>query len=81
MAHGLPVISSDLPSSKEILGDFGMYFKNGDIDELAKRLDDATYMDWQTKSEEALMLAQRFDVSVIAEQWKTLIERDEQRKG
>ena len=81
MAHGLPVISSDLPSSKEILGDFGMYFKNGDIDELAKRLDDATYMDWQTKSEEALMLAQRFDVNVIAEQWKTLIERDEQRKG
>ena len=81
MAHGLPIITSDLPICKEVLGDFGMYFKNGDIDDLAKRLDDATYMDWQTKSEEALMLAQRFDVSVIAEQWKTLIERDEQRKG
>ena len=81
MAHGLPVISSDLPSSKEILGDFGMYFKNGDVDDLAKKLEDATYMDWQPKSNEALMLAQRFNVSVIAEQWKTLIESDGQRKG
>ncbi|SHK54093.1 glycosyltransferase [Xylanibacter ruminicola] len=80
MAHGLPVISSDLPSSKEILGDFGIYFKNGDVDELAKKLEDATYMDWQPKSEEAMMLAQRFNVSVIAEQWKTLIESDGQRE-
>ena len=39
MAHGLPVISSDLPSSKEILGDFGIYFKNGDVDELAQKLE------------------------------------------
>ena len=76
MAHGLPVISSDLPSSKEILGDFGIYFKNGDVDDLAKKLEDATYMDWQPKSDEALMLAQRFNVSVIAEQWKTLIEKE-----
>ena len=81
MAHGLPVISSDLPSSKEILGNFGIYFKNGDVDDLAKKLEDATYMDWQPKSDEALMLAQRFNVSVIAEQWKTLIESDGQRKG
>ena len=80
MAHGLPVISSDLPSSKEILGDFGMYFKNGDVDELAKRMEEATYMEWQPKSDEAIMLAQRFDVKVIAEQWKTLIESDGQRK-
>ena len=80
MAHGLPVISSDLPSSKEILGDFGIYFKNGDVDELAKKLEDATFMDWQPKSEEAMMLAQRFDVKVIAEQWKTLIESDGQRE-
>ena len=80
MAHGLPVISSDLPSSKEILGDFGMYFKNGDVDDLAKRLEEATYMDWQLKSNEAIMISQRFNANVIAEQWKTLIESDGQRK-
>ncbi|ADE83241.1 glycosyl transferase [Xylanibacter ruminicola] len=79
MAHGLPVISSDLPSSKEILGDFGMYFKNGDVDDLAKRLEEATYMDWQLKSNEAIMISQRFNANVIAEQWKTLIESDGQR--
>ena len=79
MAHGLPVISSDLPSSKEILGDFGMYFKNGNVDDLAKRLEEATYMDWQLKSNEAIMISQRFNANVIAEQWKTLIESDGQR--
>jgi LEA14-like dessication related protein len=43
-------------------------------------MEEATYMEWQPKSDEAIMLAQRFDVKVIAEQWKTLIESDGQRK-
>lgn len=70
MAHGLPVISSDLPSSKDILGDFGLFFKNGDIQELAQRLEDATHLDWQKKSNEAISIAQRFDINEIAGQWK-----------
>lgn len=74
MAHGLPVVSSDLPTSLEIMGDFGMYFKNGDIEDLAQRLEDATHIDWQAKSEEALKIAQRFDINNIMKQWKKLIE-------
>ena len=74
MAHGLPIISSDLPVSKEIMGDFALYFKNGDIDELAQRLEDATHLDWQKKSKEALEIAKRFDIKKIIEQWKQLIE-------
>ena len=74
MAHGLPIVSSDLPTSKEIMGDFALYFKNGDIDELAQRLEDATHLDWQKKSKEALEIAQRFDINKIIEQWKQLIE-------
>jgi glycosyltransferase involved in cell wall biosynthesis len=74
MAHGLPIVSSDLPTSKEILGDFALYFKNGDIDELAQRLEDATHLDWQKKSKEALEIAKRFDINKIIEQWKQLIE-------
>lgn len=74
MAHGLPVVSSDLPTSKEIMGDFALYFKNGNIDELAQRLEDATHLDWQTKSKEALEIAKRFDIKPIVEQWKQLIE-------
>lgn len=74
MAHGLPIVSSDLPTSKEIMGDFALYFKNGDIKELAQRLEDATHIDWQAKSKEALEIAQRFDIQNIIQQWKQKIE-------
>ena len=74
MAHGLPIVTSDLPVSKEIMGDFGMYFKNGNIDDLAQKLEDATHIDWQAKSKEALAIAQRFDIENIIKQWKELIE-------
>ena len=74
MAHGLPVVSSDLPTSQEIMGDFGLYYKNGDINELAQRLEDATQIDWAAKSEEAIKISQRFDVDHIMMQWKQLIE-------
>lgn len=75
MAHGLPIISSDLPSSKDILGNFGLYFRNGNIHELAQRLEDATHLDWGKKSDEAIKIAQRFDINIIAGQWKQLLER------
>ena len=74
MAHGLPVISSDLPTSKEIMGDFGLYFRNGNIQELAQRLEDATKIDWAAKSVEAISISQKFDVGHIVKQWKEIIE-------
>ena len=74
MAHGLPIVSSDLPTSKEIMGEFSLFFKNGDINDLAQKLEDATHIDWSRKSEEAIKIAQRFDVEHIVEQWKQLIE-------
>ena len=74
MSHGLPVITSDLPVCREILGDFSLYFKNGNIEDLAQRLEDATHLDWQKKSKEALEIAKRFDIKKIIEQWKQLIE-------
>lgn len=70
MAHGLPVVSSNLPTSLEIMGDFGLYFENGNIEDLAERLHEATSLDWKKKSEKALTIARRFDLSRIAEQWK-----------
>lgn len=76
MAHGLPVVSSDLPTSKEIMGDFGLYYKNGDIEDLAARLEDATHIDWHKKSQEALEIAKRFDISHIIHHWNDLIEND-----
>ena len=75
MAHGLPVISSDLPTSKEIMGDFGLYFKNGNAHDLAKKLEEATTIEWQRKSAEAIIISKRFDINIIVEQWKKLIEK------
>lgn len=74
MSHGLPIVTSDLPVCKEILGDFGLYFENGHIQELAQRLEDATHIEWQKKSKEALAIAERFDIASIVRQWKQLIE-------
>lgn len=75
LSHGVPVVSSDLPTSKEIMGNAGIYFKNGSIQELAQRLDDATKIDWQIKSDEALLVANKFNVENIINQWKELIEK------
>ena len=73
MAHGLPVISSDLPTSQEIMGDFGMYFSVGDVNGMARQMKQATLMDWQEKSEQALQIAARFNIDTIIKQWKQLI--------
>ena len=69
MAHGLPVVSSDLPTSKEIMGDNALYFPNGDIDALASKLQEATQTDWPVKSKEAIKTARRFDISEVMPQW------------
>lgn len=73
MAHGLPVVSSDLPTSKEIMGGFGLYFQNGNREELAERLHEATRIDWKAKSSEAFTIARRFDLSQIAAQWQKIL--------
>ena len=74
MAHGLPIVSSDLPTSTEIMGDFGIYFKNGDIKDLAQKLHDATHIDWQAKTKQAVAIAQKFNISQIIAQWKQVID-------
>ena len=74
MSHGLPLITSDLPICKEILGDFGLYFENGNIQELAQMMEEATHLDWPKKSTEAENIAQRFKVEYIIEKWKRIIE-------
>jgi glycosyltransferase involved in cell wall biosynthesis len=73
MSHGLPIISSDLPISQEIMGDFGIYFTNGNVEQLAQQLEHATRIDWTKASAEGLQIAQRFDISHIIEQWKDII--------
>ena len=73
MAHGLPIVSSDLPTSKEIMGDNAFYFRNGDINDLASKLQEATQIDWPAKSEEAIRTAHRFDISEVMPQWQEVL--------
>ena len=73
MAHGLPVVSSDLPTSREIMGDFGLYFENGNIAQLATQLEQATRLDWQQKSSKAFNIAQRFNIETIISKWKEIV--------
>lgn len=75
MAHGLPIVSSDLPTSKEILGKFGLLFENGNALDLAEKLEEATHIDWRKKSEEAVAIAKNFDIDSIVKQWQQLIEK------
>lgn len=73
MAHGLPIITSDLATCKEVLGDTGLYFSNGDINQLAQRLEEATHIDWQQKSKEMLTIVQKFKSTSITAKWEQLI--------
>ena len=73
MAHGLPIVSSDMPISKEIMGEFGIYFENGNIKQLAQRMTEATQIDWKKKSDEALKIAKHFDIETIIGQWKDIL--------
>ena len=73
MSHELPIISSDLPVSKEIMGDFGLYFENGNVKQLAEQMKQATQMDWKKKSAEAIEIAKRFNIETIIGQWKEIL--------
>ena len=73
MAHGLPIVSSDLPTSREIMGDYGLYFPVGDIEALARQLAAATRIDWPQQSQQAMQIARRFDIKHIITQWKDII--------
>jgi hypothetical protein len=56
------------------MGDFALYFENGNIKQLAQQLDAATRLDWKTESEEALKIAERFNIDTIISQWKRIID-------
>ena len=74
MAHGLPIISSNLPTSKEILGDFGLYFVNGDVNGMARQMHVATQLDWNSTSRKSIEIAHRFNLETISRQWQQIIE-------
>jgi len=73
MAHGLPIVSSDLPTSLELLGKQGLFFRNGNVSDLARQLHAATKLDWPKMSAEALKHSEHFRLSIISQQWKAIL--------
>ena len=75
MSHGLPIVTSNLPVCKEILGNSGLFFRNGDIIDLAAKLDLATKIDWATISQQSINIAKRYNIDEIIKQWSNIIEK------
>lgn len=78
MAHGLPVIASNLPIVEELLGESraAVLFENGNIAELAERMVGmATSTDLAERGRIAMEYAREFSINNIIKEWKEIIER------
>lgn len=75
MAHGLPVIASDLPVVKELLKDSGnvLMFKNKDMIDLSEKMLDITRRgDLEQMGDISCQVADRFRLPEILRQWEVL---------
>lgn len=72
MAHGLPIISSDIPVARELLSENGasVMFANGDVSQLACLLGRMSSLnDWETMSRKALDFSHHFDIDETCSKW------------
>ena len=78
MAHGLPIVSSDLPVAKELLEGrgCGIFFNCGDINDMALALSRmSSTTEWADMSEKALKTSSLFKVENIMQQWVKVLQR------
>jgi glycosyltransferase involved in cell wall biosynthesis len=78
MAHGLPVIASDLPITRELLKDKDMavLFETGNIAQLAGCM---SYMadrtDWEWMGNKAVEYADTFHIEKVCDSWNNLLKK------
>lgn len=77
MSHGLPLISSRLPVTEELLEgkNVSYFFESENVDQLVEqmhRMADET--DWQTMSNSALEYSAQFDIEHISQKWNRMME-------
>lgn len=78
IAHGLPVISSNIPVAVELLRDRGVavFFENGDILSLTKQLRNIVdQADWDVMGKNSLAYAAMFQIDRISASWNLLFEK------
>lgn len=76
MAHGLPVIASDIPVCRELLSGkgVGMMFCTGDAQDLASCMERmAAATDWEAMSSRSLDLSTRFSIGETVARWEELM--------
>jgi len=69
MAHGLPIISSDIPTSN-----YALFFKNGDFKDLSRVMEKAVLLPWKELSDKALKRISPFNVNAIVKDWNHLLD-------
>lgn len=76
MAHGLPVLASDIPVCRELLSGkgVGMMFSTGDAQDLASCMERmAAATDWEAMSSRSLDLSTRFSIGETVARWEELM--------
>ena len=71
MASGLPVVATDDPIRREIVGDAGILVDPKDTDEYSKAIKKALETDWKDKPRKQ---AEKFDWEAIAKKYEELFE-------
>lgn len=78
MAHGLPIISSDIPTSRELLGGAtnALLFKSEDEQDLAEKMKCMSESkELSRMGEESIALSRQFKVEKAVEQWEELFKQ------
>ena len=76
MSHGLPIISSSLPVTQELLAntDTSLFFESEDIDDLATKMEQIVYgNNWGKMNEKTLDYHKQFNIDHIISKWEQVI--------
>ena len=71
MASGLPVVATDDPIRREIVGDAGLFVDPTNIEEYAKAIEKALSTDWGDKPRKQ---AEKFSWDIIASSYEELFK-------
>lgn len=74
MVHGLPLVASDLPVVKELLGDSKntLIFESENIEDLAQKMRSIINMNLDDMGKISLEVSKRFSLSVVITQWENI---------
>ena len=76
MSHGLPIISSSLPVTQELLAhtDTSLFFESEDVNDLVTKMEQIVYgNNWGKMNEKAQDYYKRFNIDHIISKWEQIV--------